>query len=90
MTFPTQLSTIFFLTLRSEYLLVPISLVVANCVWGMSQATLGFFRATHAHTHQNPYLYTRVWVLTGMGHGLSITHRYQNLYGFKTQVHCTI
>lgn len=52
----------------------------------MSWAALGFFRATHAHTHQNLYLYTRVWVLVDTG-WLGITHGYQNLYGIKTCVH---
>ena len=31
------------------------------------------------NTHQNPYPYTRVWVFIAMGHGLGITHGYQNL-----------
>jgi hypothetical protein len=60
----------------------------------MSQATLGFFRATCACTHQNPYPYTRVWVFVAMGHGLGITHGYQNPYRIETQVFikkdCTI
>ena len=52
----------------------------------MSRTTLGFFRATHAHTHQNPYSYTRVWIFIDTGQGLGITHRYQNLYGIETHI----
>src|SRR6202522_207796 len=53
----------------------------------MSRAALGFFRATRAHTRQNPYPYTRVRVLIGTGHGLGITHGYQNPYAIKMRVH---
>ena len=37
--------------------------------YGMSQATLGFFRATHTHAHGNPYPQPWAQVLLGAGCG---------------------
>ena len=45
----------------------------------------GVFQGTRAHACQNPYPYTRVQVLIGTGHGLGITHGYQNPYGKSYQ-----